>query len=392
MTGAPNGKTPREPNNVLAECRAALRLSHEKLAYLMREKARDRGIQIGTLDSVTRHIKRIEAGHVRDPSAVYKALLCAALQKNEAFLFGAISLEASSGSMSARTFNLRNHKLIPTFVGASAVQRAIDNLAMQAAPTSPTRCYHYTLNHPRDEVGVELWVWPFGVAIFHLIEDVAFPDLANFALWHRRVYDEQVNWANETIASLFKSDASAQYAMPINWVVRSIWSKSDLDTALRILTAPRLLLQRTAHTESSDLAHAALVERSLFQGGLDQFDVSEFGIEGISMGIASWSGVVYFPIAPHRALLESEVLTYELTVQAAWSYCDWIRSQVEIGNDLDVEPQHGRRLLRALRSIITNPRPEESAQIYPLRIAILGSSGITEHLNQATDAIAELRG
>lgn len=145
VTDAPNGKAPRQPNNVLTECRTALRLSHEKLAYLVREKARDRGIQIGTLDSVTRHIKRIEAGHVRDPSMVYKSLLCAVLHKTEAFLFGVVSLEVGlCGSMSANTFCLRNH-IIPAFVGASSAQGAIDNLGMQAAPTSPTRCYHCTL-------------------------------------------------------------------------------------------------------------------------------------------------------------------------------------------------------------------------------------------------------
>jgi hypothetical protein len=59
---------------------------------------------------------------------------------------------------------------------------------------------------------------------------------------------------------------------------------------------------------------------------------------------------------------------------------------VENGNTPDVRSEHGLRLLRALRSIITNPRPEESSQIYPLRIAILETSGITEHLNQAADA------
>lgn len=390
VKGVSIGKAPRQPNQVLTECRTDLGLSHEKLAYLVCEKARDRSIQIGTLDSVTRHIKRIEAGQVRDPSALYKNLLCAVLRKTEPFLFGVVSLgSGSEGSTPERTFILRNHKLIPAFIGTNSAQSAIDNLAMQKFSLPPTCCYHRTLSHPRGEVNAELLIWPFGVVIFHLVETVDLPDLANFAVWHRRVYDEQINWANETINLLFKSKVRAQYAMPVNWIVRSRWTKSELDAALRILTAPRLLLQQKAHTESSDLAHAALVERSFLRGKFDQFDVSEFGIESISVGIASWPGVVYFPLAPHRALSESEILTHEFTVQAAWSYCDWIRSQVEIGNEPDVEPQHGRRLLRALRSIITTPRPEESAQIYPLRNAILETSGITAHLNQATEAISE---
>ena len=84
MVRSVNKKTTRQRNNVLAESRSALGMSHEKLAYLLREKAKERGIQIGVLDSVTRHIKRIEAGEVRDPSTLYKSLLCAILQKSEA--------------------------------------------------------------------------------------------------------------------------------------------------------------------------------------------------------------------------------------------------------------------------------------------------------------------
>lgn len=324
---------------------------------------------------------------------MYRDLLCAVLKKTEAALFGTASpyVKYSDASSSpsgdrAELFQVCNHKLIPAFIGINSAERVIHELAMRATSIHAVRCHHCSLNHPRGDVSANLWVWPFGVALFHLVEDVEFPNLVRFAVWHRRVYDEQMDWANETIKFLLKSDASVQYAMPINWVTRSTWTKSQIGTALRILTAPRILLQRTAQTDSSDLAHAELVERALFQDGLGQFDSSEFGVEGISAGVASWSGVVYFPIAPHRALSESEILTYERTVQAAWSYCDWIRSRVENGNTPDVRSEHGLRLLRALRSIITNPRPEESSQIYPLRIAILETSGITEHLNQAADA------
>ncbi|MCA1600095.1 MAG: hypothetical protein LC776_00135 [Acidobacteria bacterium] len=390
--------SPRQPNNVLVECRTTLGLSHEKLAYLVREKAREKNIQIGTLDSVTRHIKRIEAGHVRDPSVVYKDLLCAVLRKAEAALFGTVSPHRRHGDMptgpsgQADHFQVRNHKLIPAFIGAGLAERLIDDLAMRATSIYSMCCYHCPLDHARNEVSADLWIWPFGVALFRLVEVVEFPSLAQYAIWHRRVYDEQMDWANQKIKSLLQSDASAQYAMPINWITRSVWPRSQLGTALRILSAPRILLQRTAQTESSDLVHAELVERALFHDGLDQFDSSEFGVEGISAGVASWSGVVYLPLASHRALSESEVLTYECTVQAAWSYCDWIRTQVELGNEPHVRHEHGTRLLRALRSIITNPRPEESSQTYPLRGAILETSGITEHLNQAMDTTLGIEG
>jgi hypothetical protein len=56
-----------------------------------------------------------------------------------------------------------------------------------------------------------------------------------------------------------------------------------------------MLLQRTVHTETSDLAHAELAERAILQRGLNHFDAIEFDLEGTSVGVASWSGIVYFP-------------------------------------------------------------------------------------------------
>lgn len=386
-----NSKMSRRPNNVLVESRTGLKMSHEKLAYLVRQKANERGIQIGSLDSVTRHIKRIEAGQVREPSKVYKSLLCAIFHKSEAALFGTASPDHLSGDFRGQRvvnkLKLRNHKLIPAFIGADAARRAVSDLAMRPV-LNPIRHYRCQLTHPRS-VECALWVWPFGVAMFHLSEVVESSNLADFAVWHRRVYDEQMTWANQTFSRLLKANTAAQYAMPVNWVMRSIWDKSRLGTALRILTAPRILLPRIAGKDTSDLAHAELVERALLDRGIDQFDASRFGVEGISEGIASWSGVVYFPLVPERALSESDILGFERTVQAAWSYCDWIRTRVESGNDPDVSVEYGHRQLRALRSIITNPRPEESSQVYPLRVAVLQTSRITEHLNQAIDVVRE---
>lgn len=393
-----NGKSNWQPNNVLAECRLALKLSHEKLAYLLREKAREDHISIGTLDSVTRHVKRIESGHVRNPSKGYRNLLCAVLRKTEVDLFGELYLDGrccgDSEHLGAtrrnNTFRLRNHKLIPTFIGADLAGCVIDKLAMVSVTTSPIECFRCTLRHPREGVDSDLWIWPFGVALFHIAEDVESPSLAQFAVWHRRVYDEQMSWVSQEVRSLFGSTATAQYAMPLNWITRPAWTGSQMNTALRILSAPRILLRREQRADSSDLAHAELVERSIFRDGFDRLAATEFGVQGISTGVASWSGIVYFPIAPHRAISEPELLNYELTVQAAWSYCDWIRSQVEMGKDPEVYPQYGWRLLRALRSVITNPRPEESSQIYPLRIAVLETSGIAEHLSQAVEATVNL--
>jgi len=225
--------------------------------------------------------------------------------------------------------------------------------------------------------------------MFHVIETVQLPSLAHLALWHKAAYDEQMEWATEQAATLLDApEARAQYAMPINWLTRSIWDAAQTETALRILTMPRVLLTR-GDEAADEFSHAQIAVRTLMADGFDSAHVADFGVRGISLGVASWAGVAYHPTAPARALSEREVISFELILQALWSYCDWIRCEVEAGRDPDVRPVHGWRLLRALRSIVTTPRPEENSQIFPLRAALLETSSILAHLTQAADVLTK---
>lgn len=382
------------PNSVLIarrgrQSRAKLALELQKICEELHRRSSSPFFQTPSREAIEKQIYRLERGEIKNPDELYRKLYCLRYKVSPQELFGNLTRQVEPQSP---TFRLRNHKLIPVFVGADLAEQAIVNMRMQAPSDQWTPCYHCQLDHPSEGVDSDLWIWPFGVALFHVVEDVEFPNLASLAVWHRRVYDEQMAWVNEMAGSLLGSSARGQYAMPVNWIVRPIWSGSDLITAMEVLSMPRILLQRTADTDASDLAHAELVERALFRDGFDHADVAEFGVKGISVGVASWSGVVYCPIAPKRALSESEVIACELTVQAVWSYCDWLRSEVEAGNDPNVRSEHGWRLLHALRSVVTNPRPEESPQMYPMRTAILQTSGITEHLKQAAETLLELKG
>jgi len=385
-----NKKKSPEPNAVLiskrgGSSRAKLAAELEAIGARLRDTS-TAPYSLPSRAAIEKQVYRLERGFIRHPEELYKKLYCIRYNASPHELFGDLAEPVSHSA----SFRLRNHKLLPVFVGADLAEHSIRTLAMQPEPGQSPPCYRCELSHPRSEVVATLRIWPFGVAMFHIVEDINFSDLASLAVWHRDAYDEQMAWAHERTRTLLDSNAAVQYAMPINWLIESPWSSSDLETALRILSMPRILLRRDAAADDNDLAHAQLVERSLFKEGFDHPDVVDFGVKGISAGIASWSGVVYWAIAQPRALSELELLAHEQTVQATWSYCDWIRGEVEAGQDARVRPEHGRRLLRALRSIITNPRPEESSQIYPLRVAILKTSGISEHLRQAAENLVEI--
>jgi hypothetical protein len=64
---------------------------------------------------------------------------------------------------------------------------------------------------------------------------------------------------------------------------------------------PRVLVPRRQNYDELCLASAVLIERALFENGFDHSGLVDFSIKGISLGYASWSGVVYHPVARDRA-------------------------------------------------------------------------------------------
>jgi hypothetical protein len=150
-----------------------------------------------------------------------------------------------------------------------------------------------------------------------------------------------------------------------------------------------VLLEREVEQGVNSLARAELVEQSLLREGFDHAEVVEFGIKGIAKGFASWSGVVYFPVAESRALSEDELVRCELSVQAVWAYCDYIRNEVEQGLDPVVAGEYGWRFLRGVRSRLTTERPRESSQHRSMREAIIETSGLARHLSHAVETLRE---
>ncbi|MGH3775259.1 MAG: hypothetical protein ACRDRR_05905 [Pseudonocardiaceae bacterium] len=167
------------------------------------------------------------------------------------------------------------------------------------------------------------------------------------------------------------------------------WQGRDLLTALRLMCIPRVLVQRVDEIDESCLAPATLVERALLQDGFDHPELVDFSMKGISLGYASWSGVVYHPIARDRALHEDELVTCELSVQAVWAYCDHLRQQVENGDDPVVTAEFGWRFLRGVCSRLTTERSQETSQHRSMRDAVVQTSGLDRHLAQALEILRE---
>jgi hypothetical protein len=274
------------------------------------------------------------------------------------------------------------------FVGPAAVNCLIDYCDMVGVRGEWLDCHATTIANKGDSC--KLYAWPFGVAMYHLVEYLRPASLAEVAVWRHLSYLEDMQWAAERITDACGSGPRDEiYVLGTYWVTATPWKGAILDTALRMLCVPEVLMERDDADHKSSVANAKLVEESLFREGFDDPGIEEFGYQGISRGLASWSGVVYEPLVNDHALVEQDLISCELAVQAAWSYCSYIRSEIERGRDPDVPSEFGWRFLRGLRSRLTTERPQETPQHRSLREAVVSTSGLTMHLAQALEALRE---
>jgi hypothetical protein len=287
-------------------------------------------------------------------------------------------------------FSGKSHKFIATYIGSEAAERiAVRARVQSASPPQWLDCCATEVGHSG---GVcQLYLWPFGVAIFHLVEDLTMLNLSRLALWRVRSYEENLAWATSYLRQLGAADsASASYVLSVYWIEDHEWPDDVLDTALRVMCTPRVLLQREPGEIEVQQHRAEEVERRILADGFEHDGIRPFGLSGVSIGYASWSGVIYHPRFPKQSLTEDNFVCCELATQAIWAYCEQINQQVEQGHDPVVPEQYGWRFLRGVRSRLTNPRPQETGQHRSMRDAIIETSGLLGHLDQAIDVLSQI--
>lgn len=376
-------------NGVIAKLRADLDWGRGRLALEFHRFCAHKGWSSPGEQNMSKQIYRLESGATRRPDEFYSRLYCEYFKKTASELFGDISMPCS-----ADLCELTSYKFVPTFIGAEAAEQLVSKLDMRPSEDQWIPCSEVSLDHPEGEC--TLYVFPFGVAMFHLAESKSLGSISELAVWRRSSYVENREWASAKLWELLGSaTATPSYVLSLYLVQEPCWPELRLDTALRLLCVPRVLLDREAQQGSGSLARAELVEQSLLREGFEHAEVVEFGIKGIAKGFASWSGVVYYPVAESRALSAAELVRCELSVQAVWAYCDYIRNEVEQGLDPVVADEYGWRFLRGVRSRLTTERPRESSQHRSMREAIIETietSGLARHLSHAVETLREANG
>ncbi|MER6826557.1 hypothetical protein ABT352_11265 [Streptosporangium sp. NPDC000563] len=373
------------PNNVLVAKRQALGWSRNRAARELERAGRDRGLSVPELGTIEKALYRHETGRTACRDPLYVELYCLVYEATIQDLFGEIE---PASPANGEAFGVRSHKFVAAYIGAEQVDALIARgVVAEHPPQCGLECHAADIAHAEGER--RLYVWPFGVAIFHVVEELELPNIARLAVWRRKTYARELEWASGYLSDLTGALVEASYVLSTYWLHQPSWPGHEMDAALRIMCAPRVLLERDSEATEASLAHAELVERSLLAEGYEPAEMIPFGIKGISIGYASWSGVVYCPTAPRRALAEDELVTIELATQAMWAYCEHINRQVEQGMDPEVPEPYSWRFLRGVRSRLTNARPQETGQHRSMRTAILDTSGLIGHLSQAIDILRE---
>ncbi|MEV0712757.1 hypothetical protein [Nocardia aurea] len=289
--------------------------------------------------------------------------------------------------VSSNTLGVRSHKLIAANIGHERVQQLAAGLQLEQATgyLGTTPCWIGPIPDVGDHCSLTLF--PFGTVIIHLLEDLDLPDVTSLAYWRYQSYPENLTWAGDYLSQATGVEITASYVLSTYWVYAAPWAGSTLDTGLRLICAPRVLVDR----EITGTAQAASerAEHELLGAGYHPAEMREFGSPGVSSAWASWSGVVYHPHDPLRALAENDLVQFEIGVQAIWAFTAHINDQIEQGVEPDVAAAHGSRFLRAMRPLLLRPRPQETGQHQQMRDAVVTSSGLPAQLELAMDALKE---
>lgn len=290
-------------------------------------------------------------------------------------------------STNSNTLGIRSHKFIAADVGHTRVQQIADELELEQVTgyLGRTPCWIGPIAEMGDHCSMSLF--PFGQVIIHLLEDLDLPDVTSLAHWRYQSYPENLEWAGQYLSEATGSDVTAAYVLSAYWVYAAPWAGAALDTGLRLICAPRVLVDRDVTSTAQAASERA--EHELLGAGYHPAEMRGFGTPGVSSAWASWSGVVYHPHDPLRALAENDLVQFEIGAQAIWAYTAHINEQIESGADPEVSPEHGYRFLRSMRSLLLTPRPQETGQHQQMREAVVTSSGLPAQLELALEALKE---
>jgi hypothetical protein len=330
-----------------------------------------------SLESALQCIKRVERGDIRRPGGdFYAPAFAKALGVPTAELFGE---DDTTPPATTDGFAVVSHQIVPVYVGAAAAARLMAEPAFELRTWKWTRIASREMPHPTGTATAYVLEW--GVVVFHIAHRLQLANVAAMANWRKNAHDRTFDDGRTQVRQLLDDPTAAgpEYVLSSWWVEQPIWSGAELDTAMRLMCMPSVLLDRQLLDEEVLVGKAEVAEQAHLRHGFTHPDIVDFGVSGVSIGCASWSGVVYLPLSPSRALQPEELLTFEVIAQGLWCYSAHI-----LANDPDDLPdRYGWKFLRLSRIRLTAAGPVEIGQVRMMRDAICNTSRVLDQLTRA---------
>ena len=285
-----------------------------------------------------------------------------------------------------------SHKFIPVAIGEAHARRLRESMPEIGSVATWLEHSSATVHHPEGQC--RLHVFACGVAVFHLVQHHEPASLTDLAVWRYRTYATDLPWARQALADALDLPAAAsptpEYVLSLYWLCSGPWQEDRLDSAVKLLSTPSVLVNRSDTGQPRGLG--AAIEAQLLEQGFDHPDLVSFGVRGISTGYAGWSGVAYAAQSAERSLTLDELVECELAAQALWAFCRQIQLMVEEGEDPSTPDGYGWRFLRAAYSRLTTARAQETAQHVLMREAVVKTSGLAVRMRAAQDALRDTVG
>jgi hypothetical protein len=372
------------PNRAFIAARREKGYGRGALAARVREWSRseDPDHEPPSLESVIKCIARVERGEVRSPGDFYASAFAAVLGVPAPELFG--TDQPPAPAKAGRGIAVTSHQFVPVFVGAEAVRRLSTD--GRYTPTDLDWATTWTSDIGYSEGTARAYLLEWGVLVLHVSQRLMLPSIAALATWRKRSHTRvlgQNALAGHLAQALGENDnAMPEYVLSAFWIDGSTWDQRALTSAAHLICVPSVLLDRRLDEEDDLLARAEVAERAHLRFGFRHPEVVEFGVPGVAVGCASWSGVVYIPMAPSRALQPEEFISFEVVVQGLWCYSAHVLAAAD-GVERAVPARYGWRFLRNCRSRLTTATPTETGQVRTMRDAVLRTSRLIERLDQA---------
>jgi ribosome-binding protein aMBF1 (putative translation factor) len=128
---------------------------------------------------------------------------------------GSTSLAGANGALWTERY-IKGHKFIPVFVGAEAASALAASGQWDNVDDQWMACWRRAVEHPAGSC--QFYLWPFGVALFHLAEDLTFDSVAYLAIWRRISYEQNMHWAHDYLQELTGGRIAGQpYVLSLYW-------------------------------------------------------------------------------------------------------------------------------------------------------------------------------